>query len=237
MQRGRGLFAIDSGTLPIANADQIETQAADWVALRRAFPGSTINLRATVSHPGGQLPIQEWGHSNVGVIQLPAATDYTDVTRTITTLAAQFPRLAGITWTVSAGREHPADIKTSGRFPSASELDVWEQINADQSIAHRDKLTINGRVSAPVWLSEETPSHDANVAAALAQRHLSIVATLPRPVLYTASDAIQGHINGFGRATGPGAVTVGGCTDRDYLAYRPPAAEQALVNAYEACPK
>ena len=37
-------------------------------------------------------------------------------------------------------------------------------------------------------------------------------------------------------ATAPIAVTVGGCTDRDYLVYQPPPAEQALIDEYERCP-
>jgi hypothetical protein len=122
-------------------------------------------------------------------------------------------------------------------LPNTKELEVWNTINGDQSIAHVDKMTINGRVSAPVWVAEETRSHDVHVAVQLARQQLPIVAKLRPPVLYTASDEIQGHINGYGRATGPIAVTVGGCTDRDYLMYRPTPAEQVLMNTYEKCPR
>ncbi|HUO38363.1 MAG TPA: hypothetical protein VMU34_11190 [Mycobacterium sp.] len=176
------------------------------------------------------------GASNVGAIELPDAADYTAVTAAVTTLATRFPRLASLDWTISAGKQHPADIKTSRRLPNAQEIAVWNRINADQSIAHIDKMTINGRVSAPVWVAEKTTqSRDVNVAVQLATRHLPIVATLPSPVLYTASDQIQGHVGGYGQATGPVAITVGGCTARDYLTGRPAPAEQALINTYEKC--
>jgi hypothetical protein len=66
----------------------------------------------------------------------------------------------------------------------------------------------------------------------LARQHLPIVATLPPPVLYTASDQAQGHVNYWGQVTAPVAVTVDGCTARSY----PPApGEQALINIYERC--
>lgn len=235
VRRGWNVFAVDSGRRPIINGDHIVAQARDWVAMRRGFPAATISLRATITHPDGELAIQEWGHSNVGVIELPDAADYTAVTAAVTTLATGYPELARLDWTISAGRQHPADIKTSRRLPSAQEIEVWNKINADQSIAHIDKMTINGRVSAPVWVSEKTQSPDVNVAVRLAQQHLPIVATLPPPLLYTAGDQIQGHIGGYGQATGPVAITVGGCTQRDYLSYRPGAAELALINTYEKC--
>jgi hypothetical protein len=232
---GWNVFRINSGKRPVSNGDQIAAQSRAWVAMRHEFAGATSRLRATITHPAGPLAIQEWGHSNVGLIDLPDSADYTAVAAAVTTLATRFPQLSSLDWTISAGNQHPADIKTLRRFPSAQELEVWNRINADQSITHVDKMTINGRVSAPVWISEETRSHDVNVALQLAHQHLPIVATLPAPVLYTASDAIQGHINGDGRATGPVAITVGGCTDRDSLLYKPAPAEQALINAYEQC--
>ena len=198
-RRGWNVFAVDSGRLPVANTDQIVAQARTWVALRHGFPGATISLRATISHPGGQFPIQEWGHSNLGAIDLPDAADYTTVTAAVTTLATRFAQLSSLDWTISAGKDHPADIKTSRRLPNAQELQVWNRINADQAIAHIDKMTINGRSRAPVWVSEKTTkSHDLGVALQLARLHLPIVATLPPPVLYTASDQIQGHIGGYG---------------------------------------
>jgi hypothetical protein len=232
---GWNVFTIDSGELPITNDEQIASQARDWAALRHEFPRAIINLRATITHPGGALPIQEWGHTNAGTMRLPDAADYTEVTRTVMRLATGYPRLAEVNWTISTGSEHPADIKTSRRFPTGGELDVWNKLNADQTIPHTDKMTINGRVKSPVWLAEETRSHDGAIAIGLAQRHLPMLSALPAPVLYTASDQIQGHITGDGRATGPIAVTVGGCTDRDYLVYQPAAAEKALIRSYEKC--
>jgi hypothetical protein len=60
------------------------------------------------------------------------------------------------------------------------------------------------------------------------------VSTLPALLLYTASDQLQGHRDYDGRAAGPIAVTVGGCTARDY---HPDPAEQALIATYETCPR
>ncbi|CRZ18050.1 hypothetical protein [Mycolicibacterium neworleansense] len=232
---GWNAFAVDGGRLPIGNGQQIVAQARNWVAMRREFPTAAVRLRATVTHPHGESPMQEWGHSDVGSIRLADNTDYRDVAATVTALTEKFAGLAHLTWTISAGDDHPAEIKSTRRFPTAAELDIWNQMNADQTIPHTNKLTVNGRVQTPVWLAEQTRSHDPADAVALAQRHLPLVATLAAPTLYTASDQIQGHITGDGRAVGPIAITVGGCTTRDYLVYQPPAAEQALMNAYETC--
>ena len=236
VRRGWDVFAVDSGRLPITNGDQIVQQARDWVALRREFPGATIRFRATIAHPGGQMPIQEYGHSNSATVTLNAGADYTTVASTANRLAAQFPQLATLDWTISAGKDHPAQIATSRRFPTAAEIDVWNRLNADQSIPHIDKLRINGPVTPPVWISEETTqSRDVAVALQLAQRHLPIAATLPAPVLYTSSDQISGHIGGQGLARGPVSVTIGGCTAHDPLVYEPIPAEQALIITYETC--
>lgn len=232
---GSNVFAIDSGRLPLGNDQQILSQARNWVGLQREFPAATVRLRATVTHPDGRFPVPEWGHSDVGSIRLADAADYRDVAAAVSTLSEKFADLANLTWTISAGDDHPADIKSTRRFPTARELDVWKQLNADQAVPHTNKLTINGRVQAPVWLAEQTRSHDPADAAELAQRHLPLVATLGEPTLYTASDQIQGHITGSGQATGPITVTVGGCTARDLLVYQPPPAEQALVDKYETC--
>ncbi len=53
---GWNLFAIDGGELPIVNDQQIIAQARDWVALRHQFPAATVQLRATIAHPGNQSP-------------------------------------------------------------------------------------------------------------------------------------------------------------------------------------
>jgi hypothetical protein len=235
-RRGWSVFAVDSGELPITNGDQIVAQGRDWVALRHAFPGSSIGLRATIRHPKGQLPIQEWGHSNVATIALPDAADYTAVTGAVNTLATTFPQLGALDWTISAGKRHPAQIQTSRRLPNPHEIDVWNKLNADQSVPHVDKLTINGQAVPPVWLSEKTTqSHDVDVALQLARQHLPIAATLPPPVLYTASDSLSGHIGASGHSRGPFAVTIGGCTIRELWLYRPTPPEQALINTYEKC--
>ncbi|GAS87273.1 hypothetical protein [Mycolicibacterium brisbanense] len=233
---GWNRFAVDAGELPIINDQQIIAQARDWVALREQFPTATIRLRATITHPGNQSPIRDAGHANIATIQLPDDADYTDAAAAAATLADRFPQLAGLTWTISTGSQHPADIKTTRRYPSAAELDVWRRINAEQTIPHTSQLTVNGRVSAPVWIAVQTRSHDPADAAALARQQLPQLRALPAPVLYTSSDQIQGHINGDGRATGPIAITVGGCTDRDTLVYHSPPAEQALRTTYETCP-
>ncbi|OLP00654.1 hypothetical protein BVU76_19485 [Mycolicibacterium porcinum] len=233
--QGWNVFAVDGGRQPIANDQQIISQARDWVAMRRELPTATVRLRATVTHPQGEIPMQEWGHADVGSIRLADSSDYRDVATTVTTLAGKFPGLANLTWTISAGDDHPAEIKSTRRFPTTSELDIWSRLNADQTIPHINKLTINGHVPAPVWLAEQTRSHDPADAVTLAQRHLPLVAALAAPTLYTASDQIQGHITGNGQATGAIAITIGGCKARDLLVYQPPAAEQALMNKYETC--
>jgi hypothetical protein len=50
-------------------------QSRDWVTLRREFGGATIRFRAAVAHPNGQMPIQEFGHSNAATITLGGDDD------------------------------------------------------------------------------------------------------------------------------------------------------------------
>ena len=57
----------------------------------------------------------------------------------------------------------------------------------------------------------------------LAELHLPIVARLPAPSLYSATNQFLGHIGFHGQATGPVTVLIGGCMKRDY---RPSPAEQ-----------
>lgn len=93
-------------------------------------------------------------------------------------------------------------------------------------------MTINPPQAPPVWISEKIYSHDPGVALALAQRHLPIVAALPAPLYYTATDQLQGRRDFNARTTGPVAVTIGGCTTRTY---RPDPPEQQLITTYEKC--
>ncbi|SBS78531.1 conserved exported hypothetical protein [uncultured Mycobacterium sp.] len=236
LRRGWNLFALDSGRLPIANRDEIVAQARDWVALRSEFPSATVTMRATVVHPGGQLTAQEAGHSNLARLELGDAADYLTVTAAARTLAERFPGLAMLDWTLDAGKEHPAEIETSRRFPTAAELEVFDRLNVDQAIPHIDRLRINDPVTPPVWFSEKTTdSRDVAAALQLARAHLPIVATLPAPVLYSASDHLSGHIGGRGFARGPVAITVGGCTRHDPLVYLPIPQERQLIANYENC--
>jgi hypothetical protein len=229
---GWNLFAIDNNDRAITNGDQIIAQARDWVAVRKQLPGSTVGLHATVSHGTDPRSNRDGGHPSGGTIKLPDTADYAAVAAAVKTLAAKFPELASGDWTVSAGKLHPADIKTAKRFPTPAEFDVWHKINADQSIPHVDALTVNALARPPVWVSEQTVAGEIGVDVQLARQHLPIVGTLPARVLYTASNEIQGHIDYYGRATAPVAVTVGGCTPRTY---RPAPDEQALINTYETC--
>jgi hypothetical protein len=232
IRRGWNLFAIDSGQHPVTNADQVIAQARDWVALRHEFPGATVSLRATITHPADAPVDADRAHPALGAIELPDPADYIAVTAAVTALGAQFPQLASGGWTISASKAHPADITTSQRLPTSQELGVWNTVNADQTIPHIDAMTINAPVTPPVWMSEKTVSHDPAIATALADKHLPIVATLPAPLFYTATDQLQAHRNYSGRATAPVAITTGGCTPRDY---RPDPTEQSLINIYETC--
>ena len=101
-----------------------------------------------------------------------------------------------------------------------------------KSIPHAVAFTINGAITGPFWASEKLPTHDPDVAVRLAEQHLPIVARLPAPVLYSATDQFQGHIGFHGQATGPVTILIGGCMKRDY---RPSPAEQALIDEYQNC--
>ena len=235
LRRGWNIFAVDSGEQPIANPAQVIGQARDWVNLRHAFSAATVSLRATIAHPSGSPIRQEAGRSNVASVELADTADAATVADAVSIVAARFAHLAGMDWTVSAGKQ-PTQIVFSRRVPTPAELDVWRELNADQRIAHADMMRINGPVTPPVWISEKTTaSHDVSVALQLATRHLPIVAKLPTPLLYSASDQLFGHIGGYGIARGPVAVTIGGCTPRDPHVYQPIAAELVLIRQYATC--
>ncbi len=221
---------VDSGSRAVNNRDQILAQARGWVALRQQFTGSTVTLRAAVSH-AGDAPRRPPTAS--GSIELPDSADYTAVAGAVGTLGTTFAELAGGDWKVSAGKQHPAEIRTSQGMPPHDAMELWNTLNADQSIPHADVFTINGTVTAPFWVSERIPADDNEMAIRLAEQHLPIVAArLPAPVLYTASNQYQGRIGYHGQATGPIAILIGGCLKRDY---RPSPAEQALIDRYENC--
>jgi hypothetical protein len=233
VHRGQNLFAVDSGRLPVDNAAQIVGQGRDWAALLREFPSATTKLRAAITR-AGSVPVIEAdrGHPVLGDIEFPDPADYTAVAAAVTTLSARYPQLAGGVWTLDASKTHPAEVTSFQRYPSAAELAVWSTLNADQTIPHVDALNINVPQTPPVWISEQTISQDPAVALQLAAVHLPIVSTLPRPVLYTASDQLQGRRDFNVRTAGPVAVTIGGCTVRTY---RPDQNERRLIAAYETC--
>ena len=218
---GPSTFVVGNGRKQLTNGQQIVGQARDWAALLGRFRGSAVTLHAAVN-----------GQPAAGRVELPDASAYPDVVTAFATLGATAPGLASGHWIVGAGKEHPAQITTTGRWPSGAELSAWSALNADQTIPHADALTVNGLTSGPLWIAEITRSHDRAMALDLARRHLPIVATLPPPVLYTATDSWSGHLDATGQATSPTAITVGGCTRRTY---RTAPDEQAVANAYETC--
>jgi hypothetical protein len=172
------------------------------------------------------------GHPALGTVEFGDPADYTAVAAAVTTLGTRFPQLAAGTWTIDAGKTHPATIASSQRLPNPAELAVWNSLNADQSIPHVDALNVNTPQAPPVWFSEQVLTHDPAVAVKLAERHLPVVATLPRPLLYTATDQLQGHRDFYAKTTAPIAVTLGECTVRSY---HPGGEEQRLIDAYETC--
>ncbi len=221
VRRDGNLFLVDTGNHPADNREQILAQARSWVALRQQLPGGTVSLRATTKTA-----------PNSGTIQLPDTADYTAVAATVGRLAAGFGELTGGDWTVSAGKQHPAEIRTSRRLPTQQEMELWTALNTDQSIPHTDVFTINGSVTGPLWVSEKVPADDPEMELRLAQLHLPIAARLPVPTLYSATNQFLGHIGFHGQATGAVTVSIGGCIKRDY---RPSPAEQALIDRYENC--
>jgi len=233
VHRGQDLFAVDSGRLPVDNADEIVSQGRDWATLVHEFPSAAVKLRAAITRAGAVPAVEaDRGHPALGAIEFPDPADYTAVTAAVTSLGARFPQLASGVWTIDASKTHPAVVTSFQRLPSPAELAVWSALNADQAIPHVDALTINAPQTPPVWISEQTISHDPAVALQLATAQLPIVATLPRPVLYTATDQLQGRRDFNVRTTGPVAVTIGGCTVRTY---RPDPDEQRLIDGYENC--
>jgi hypothetical protein len=231
IHHGWNRFAVDSGPQLLTNADQIIGQARDWAALRHEFPAATITLSAAISHPTSGAAERDRGHPVIGTIDMPDA-DYNAVSAATSTLGARFSHLATGTWTLGAGKTRAAVITASQRLPTPQELRVWNTLTADQRIPHAEAMTINAPATPPVWISEKIFSHDPAAALALAVGHLPVVATLPAPLLYTATDQLQGHRDYNNRTTAPVAVTIAGCTPRTY---RPDPAEQNLINTYETC--
>ncbi len=230
IHRGDNLFLVDTGGRPVTNRDQIVSQAHSWVSLRQEFFGSTVRLRAAIKHDGGD-PLMRAVPSG-GSIELPETADYVAVAAAVGTLGAKFSDLSTGDWTISAGKQRPAEIRSSKRLPSPQEMDLWTTLNADQAIPHADVFTINGAVTGPFWVSEKIPADNLDTAVRLAQAHLPVVARMPVPVLYSATNQYQGHIGYHGEATGPVTILIGGCVKR---AYRPTPAEQTLIDRYETC--
>jgi hypothetical protein len=233
VRHGDDLFTVDSAERAVTNTDQIVGDARDWVAIRHEFSTAAVTLRSAVTHPKVARPIDaDLGHPALGTVEFPDPADYQTVGNAVTTLSAHYPRQAAGTWTVDAGKSRQAAVTSSQRWPTPAELDVWRRLNADQSIPHVDALYVNAPQAPPAWFSEKLLSHDPALAVALATSHLPIVAMLPRPVLYTATDQIQGHRDFYAKTMAPLAITLGGCTTRGY----PPGPdEQRFIATYETC--
>jgi hypothetical protein len=230
--QGPNLFSLVSGDRRVDNGDQIIQEARDWVSVRNVFRDAILTFHATITHAGAEVPITDRGYPSAAIIELPDPADYRAVGATAARLGEGYPGLIAGDWTLQASKRHPAVIQTSRRMPTTAELAVWDKLNADQSIAHLVQMTVNGATTGPLWLSEKTITRDVGVAVQLAGLHLPAAAVLPAPVLYTASDKLQAHLDLRGQATAPVAVTIGGCTRRTY---KPAPDERALINAYETC--
>jgi hypothetical protein len=232
-RQGFNYFAIDSDHEVVTNGDQIQREARIWVAMLHEFPGATVYFRPTIVLGKARSASRPQRTPSAGTVTVPVDADYTAVAATFTTLAAKFPDLGSGDWKVIAGKSLGGGIESFGRLPNAAEIDVWNKLNADQSIPHLDVMAIDSpSTAAPLWVSEGPQSPDLDVRIRLSQQHLPIVATLPAPVFYTASDQLERRVNNEGKAVGPVSVTVGGCTQR---AYQPSPAEQALIDQYEKC--
>ena len=229
---GASTFVIGNGRREVTNDDQVIEQSRQWMSLLPRFPGSALTLHAAVAHPPDPKPGAVQNQVAAGRLELPDASAYADVAAAFPTLATVAPELAAGHWIVTAGKQHPAQLTTTGRWPTGAEIQVWNALNVDQSIPHADGMTINGATTGPLWVAETTQTHDPAAAQQLARQHLPIAATLPAPVLYTATDSWSGHLDATGQATSPFTVTIGGCTRRTYRAAPD---EQALATAYETC--
>jgi hypothetical protein len=233
VRQGASTFVIGNGRRQVTNDDQVVQQAREWTALLAQFRGAEVILHAAVAHPPDPTrPTVAQDQPAAGRVELPDTASYAGVAAAFPTLAATAPELAAGHWIVGAGKVHPAQITTTGRWPNDAEIQVWNALNVDQSIPHADGMTINGPTTGPLWVAEITPAHDAALAQQLGREHLPVVARLPAPVLYTATDSWSGHLDATGQATSPFVVTVGGCTRRTY---KTPPDEQALINTYETC--
>ncbi|MCW2652123.1 MAG: hypothetical protein QOE41_4434 [Mycobacterium sp.] len=232
-RRGFDYFAVDSGSADVSNVHQIEQQANSWVDMLHEFGGAIVYFRPTIVVGNGASVSQAGNHASTGTITISTDADYTAVATTFATLAAKFPDLTSGEWKVIAGKSLGGGIETSGRMPNQVEIDVWNRLNGDQVIPHIDVMSIDSSGNGPpLWVSEGPQSADPDIAIRLARAHLPIVATLPAPILYTASDQMERRLDNQGRAVGPVAITIGGCTRR---AYQPGPAEQELIDQYEKC--
>ncbi len=232
-RRGFDYLTIDTGAHDITNADQIKQQARSWVDMLHEFPDATLFFRPTIVVGKDAPANQVVNHPSSGTITIPIDADFSDVASTFATLEGKFADLSSGEWKVIAGKSLGGGIETLGRLPNQAEIEVWNRLNGDQFIPHIDVMSIDSSGNGPpLWVSEGPQSADPDIAIRLARAHLPIVATLPPPILYTASDQMERRLDSQGRAVGPVAITIGGCTQR---AYQPSPAEQELIDQYEKC--
>lgn len=216
-------------------------QVALWFALRDAFPRDEV-----------KWTYHTWAHYSYGSsdqfrrrdtavggisLKLANANGPTAVSEAYRRLMRDFPDFAEALWDIGPARQGSGFLILNNRYPTESELSVWDRLNEDQQIPHNVLMMPDPTGWKDTLLVIQQPeSHQLNDAELLAQKHLPIIAELGR-VNYTAT-AIS---TDFDRDNtwvfrSPGnslhIAIFGGCTRRTYT---PSAIEQQLADRYEYC--
>jgi len=120
VRRGWNVFAVDSGRMPITNRDQILQPGA-------GLGGPATRIPRRYNQIAGHYRPSRWPNADPGVrtsntatLTLNGGADYTAVAATVRSLSTGFSRSNSIDWTISAVKDHPAQIATSRRLPTAA---------------------------------------------------------------------------------------------------------------------
>ncbi|MGX1775998.1 hypothetical protein ACWIGW_28075 [Nocardia brasiliensis] len=216
--------------------------AAQWYSLSRAFPRDevvwTYQWAEFCCDAFGPGDLVQKGYTGLGDISVqPEADDFRAVSETYRRVKAEFPDFADVEWEVGAWGRPGGLLRVDNRYPSETELSVWDRLNQGQSVPHSVHMTTmtEGRPypMRPSIVARLRSGDFADVQR-LSEQHIPIAAELGAPdVDYFATTD---------RLDGPGSydpdhglrVTIGGC---QYTDHPPSPAEQPFVDRHGKCPR
>lgn len=186
--------------------------ANTWARVSATRPGAEIHWS-----DGGTYAANVEGPAEKVVVAASSGAEPSSATAAMRKIAGEFPELAARDWTVASGYHDLSIVGSSlgpdsspsrrTRFPSGSELELWEWVVSDQPFPYfadirvYDPPGMGGRTLGIAILPPAGKVFSAEQAAQLAGQHLPRLARSGAVVEYT----LRGH-QGFGFE-----VLVGGC--------------------------